>query len=67
MTHTLIQLLMTAIALGTPCADEGANNCYWDAQAFGNGEGFSYTVTELGGRACINYWDPRVKDYCENV
>lgn len=66
MIHTMIQVLMTALALSTPCADEGANDCYWDAQAFGNGVGHSYVVTDVQGRVCINYTDARVDDYCED-
>lgn len=66
MMHTLIQVLLTMLALSTPCEYEDSNNCYWDATTAGiNGIGHSFTATESNGVACVNYWDPRVKDYCE--
>lgn len=34
--------LALILALTTPCQYEDSNNCYWDAQSNGNGQGSSF-------------------------
>ena len=41
----------------TPCAQEDAANCYWDATVQGNSEGQSfYSVQLKSGKVCTLYW-----------
>lgn len=66
IAHLLHTLLMVT-ALSTPCADEGANNCYWDASTSGNNVGHSYIVLADETTACIYYPNYPQDDYCEEV
>ncbi|WP_344766215.1 hypothetical protein [Aeromicrobium panaciterrae] len=54
--------------MSTPCADESANNCYWDAGTSGNGQGQSYVAlaTADTGPACIYFTARPQDDYCED-
>lgn len=46
-----------------PCAEEDSVNCYWDAQAMGNGHGHSFYIRrmpgDITGLTCIVYVKPR--------
>lgn len=39
-------LIMLISLYYPPCATEDSNNCYWDAQARGNGVGTSFVVID---------------------
>lgn len=41
----------------TPCKFEDSNNCYWDADVRGNGEGHSFYAIPSKGKRCVIYWD----------
>lgn len=53
-----------------PCLTEDDTNCHWDAQSRGNGEGHSFIVRLVPGKAgmiCVFYAEPRyarTHDYC---
>lgn len=34
------------VAMYTPCVTEDSDNCYWDAQTSGNGQGRSFVVLD---------------------
>ena len=40
-----------------PCEYEDSTNCFWDAQVEGNGQGNSFYVREIDGKACVMYVD----------
>lgn len=42
----LIEPASLAAALDTPCPTEDSQNCYWDADAAGNGSGESFLTVE---------------------
>lgn len=50
-----------------PCPAEDSNNCYWDAEVRGDGQGRSYITRQLpGGRICVFYTKQAYQDddYC---
>jgi len=53
-----------------PCQQEDSVNCHWDAGTSGNGEGHSFIVRAVPGKAhmvCVFYTDRRFArhhDYC---
>lgn len=40
-------LMIVFLAISTPCPTEDSTNCYWDAQAQGNGRGTSSLRIDL--------------------
>lgn len=49
------------------CEQEDSNNCQWNAQTEGNGQGASYYVRHFpqSDTTCIMYIDHPRADYCE--
>lgn len=53
-----------------PCKYEDSVNCYWDAQARGNGEGHSFYSVRVGKKVCHLYWQKKYAkrhNYCAPV
>jgi hypothetical protein len=56
--------------MSRPCAEEGSDNCYWNAHESGNGYGWSYFVRRMPELshghhvACIFYSRHPHSDYC---
>jgi hypothetical protein len=44
--HSVTSVSLIAEALDTPCAQEDSDNCYWDAEEQGNGEGTSFVAID---------------------